>query len=276
MQRDQFINADGQSIATYAWEADAPKALVVIAHGIGEHAGRYAHLAAALNAAGYSVAALDHRGHGHSAGERAYFESFDQPVADLKQFIDRQRAAHPGLPIFLYGHSMGSLISTLFALRHQGDLAGLISSGSPLLIESALPKPAAMLVHALAKIAPKLPFIAVDAATISRDPAVVAAYQADPLVWHRPAALGMISRLARSANEARPALAALRLPLLIVHGEADRLTPPAGSQALYQGASSADKTLKYYPDARHEVHNEPEQAELFAELIAWLDARAGG
>lgn len=273
MNEGFFKNSEGQQIYTVNWPVAQPKAVIVLVHGIGEHSRRYDHVAAALNQAGYAVYALDHRGHGKSEGMRVYFDSFDQPVADLKQYVDTVRAQHPGTPLYIYGHSMGSLISTLFVLRYQDMLAGFITSGSPLNIDTSVPAPVSAVLRVVAGIVPKAELLALGVEGISRDPKVVAAYQADPLVNQRPLRLGIVARMADSAKAAREQLPTLRLPMLILHGDADKVTPIGGSEYLYQHAGSQDKTYKVYPGLYHEVHNEPEQAQVLADVVAWLNVR---
>lgn len=275
MTENSLTTPDGSTLYTINWQpAGTPRAIVLLVHGIGEHSRRYDHVAQALTAAGYAVYALDHRGHGRSSGARVNFKSFDEPVADLKLYFDTIRAQHPYLKIFLYGHSMGSLISTLFLLRYQELVSGFISSGSPLLIDTSVPAPVLAILRGLARLAPQLALLPVDSSTVSRDPAVVAAYDADPLVYHKRTQLGMLNKLVEAAIRARKLVHTLRLPLLVLHGAADPLTPLAGSQHLYDHADSADKTLKIIPNAFHEIHNEPEQNEVFAEMVAWLNARS--
>lgn len=266
-----FKTSDGTKLHT----ADAPvvgaKGNVYIVHGIGEHIGRYTHVFQYLNGRGYGVFGHDHRGHGQSEGERVYFDSFDIPVRDLKARVDSVRADHPGVKMFMLGHSMGSLISTLYMQRYEETMTGWISTGSPLCVDKTIPAPVAFLLRGLAKVAPKLKLLPVKPETVSRDPAVVAAYQNDPYVNHEKTKLGMVVNFAKALAEARSKLAKITLPALIMHGTGDMLCPPEGSDILYNGISSQDKTLKTYPDFYHELHNEPEQGEVLAYIGDWLN-----
>ena len=265
---------DGIEIHTVAWLPDtAPRAVIMIAHGIGEHSGRYRHVAAYLVEQGYAVHALDHRGHGKSGGERVYFESFDVAVNDLKQVIDTVKAQHTGLPMILMGHSMGSLITLLFALKYQSDLAGVISSGTPLTLETTVPSFVASLLRMLERIMPRAKFIAVDPNDLSHDPQVIADYKADPLTSNDRINLRMVAGLVNNAQHVRDNLHTLTLPLLILHGEADALAPKTGSDLLYAQAASTDKTLKIYPNLYHETLNEPEKQTVLDDIGAWLEGQ---
>ena len=273
MQNGTFKTADGVSLYTMDAPVAGAKAIVYIVHGIGEHIGRYTHVAQYLNGRGYAVFGHDHRGHGRSDGERVYFDSFDIPVRDLKARVEAVRAGHPGLPVFIYGHSMGSLIATLFMEKHQDMVRGWISTGSPLWVDQAVPAPVRLLLRSLSKIVPKMGVLPVKAETISRDPAVVRAYEADPLVNHDKTKLGMAVNFTDALGAARASLDKIMAPSLIVHGTGDVLTLPKGSEVLYAGIASKDKTHKTYDGLYHEVHNEPEQAEVLADIADWLDKR---
>ncbi|HEX2619008.1 MAG TPA: alpha/beta hydrolase [Phototrophicaceae bacterium] len=265
---------DGLKLHTINWLPKGdPKAVILIVHGIGEHSGRYTHAAAFFNERGYAVYSYDHRGHGKSEGERTYFTSFDLPVEDMKRVFDTVKGQNPGKKIFVYGHSMGSLISTLFMLKYQEGVAGFISTGSPLAVNTAAPATVVAIGHVLAKIAPKMPFVKVGSDVLSHDPVVVKAYDDDPLVEHRPNAIAMLSRLIQSGVKAQAQLQRITIPLLVMHGSSDKLCPPLGSQILYDRAGSKDKTLKMYPNLYHEIHNEPEQITVFTDMINWLDTR---
>ncbi len=272
---DTLQTADGLTLHTQGWLPDAdPKAVVLLVHGIAEHVGRYTHVAAFLVERGYAVYGLDHRGHGRSQGEpRMYISDFDRVVDDLKLYFDRVKAAHPGKKIFVYGHSMGSFLATSFAVRYQDEMAGLISSGSPVRIEDTIAPLVIRVGNLLNAVAPRLKLIKLDLNAISRDAAVVAAYNADPLVVNQPVRVGMAVGYQQAVGRLNQNLSRLRLPLLLLHGSADRIAPASGSQQVYQMAQSADKTLKIYPGLYHEIHNEPEQVEVLSDVAAWLDAR---
>lgn len=276
MESGTYKTSDGLTLYTLSAPLVGAKGVVYIVHGIGEHIGRYKHVMQYLNGRGYAVFGHDHRGHGQSEGERVYFTSFEPPVRDLKGRIEEVKAAHPNLPFFILGHSMGSLISTLY-VEHFGDTVdGWISSGSPLWVDQIVPSPVRFILRGVAAIAPRLPALPVDSKIISRDPDVVAAYDADPYVNHEKTRLGMIIALANAAGMARYGLADITIPTLVLHGTGDTLCPPAGSHALFTGISSEDKDFKTYEGLYHEVMNEPEQAEVLNDIGDWLDHQVSG
>jgi acylglycerol lipase len=273
MHTGTFRTADRLTLYTMDAPVVGAKAAVYIVHGIGEHIGRYTHVTQYLNGHGYAVFGHDHRGHGRSEGERVFFDSFDTPVRDLKVRVDDVRAGHPGLPLFMYGHSMGSLITTLYLEKYQNDVRGWISSGSPLWVDQTVPALVRLIMRGMARIAPRLPSLPVKPETISRDPAVVAAYKADPYVSKENVKLGMAAAFTDAIQRAKDGLHSITVPTLIVYGTADVLTPPKGSELLYDGIRSADKTRLPFDGLSHEVHNEPEQGDVLAAVSDWLDKR---
>ncbi len=180
-----FQSSDNLKIHTASWLPDGdPKAIVLLVHGIAEHIGRYAHVAEFLTQQGYASYGLDHRTHGQSAGEpRVYITDFNQVVADLKQYFDAVKQANPGKRIFIYGHSMGSFIATLFTLHYQDELAGFVSSGSPLMVDKLFPPIVAQVGNIVSALIPTMRLIPLELSGISRDPAVIAAYNSDPFVY---------------------------------------------------------------------------------------------
>lgn len=277
-QTTTVTTSDGLKLHVSVWLPDAaPQGIVLLAHGVAEHAGRYRHVAARLTDAGCAVYAPDHRTHGRSDGQpRVYITDFQQVAADLLPALALAQGEHPGLPVFIYGHSMGSFVSTLFALEHQQMLSGFVSSGSPLLIDTIVSPLIVAAAGLLAALTPRLPVVDLQLEAISRDAAVVAAYMADPYCVPGKVKAGMGYAYLKALRPARARLGELRLPLLALHGAADKIAPPGGSELLYNQASSADKTLKLYPGLYHEIHNEPEQAQVLDDIAAWLRARLGG
>jgi lysophospholipase len=257
-----------------AWLPDRePRAVVVIAHGAGEHSGRYAHVAARLVREGYAVYALDHRGHGRSAGPRPLIDRMDSAVADLDSMIRLAAGEHPGTKLFLLGHSMGGTISVSYAMRHQDRLAGLILSGALAALDAA-PPPVRVIAKVLSALTPRLPVIAVDASHVSRDPAVVRAYEDDPLVHHRKLPARTVAELA-AAVESFPADApTITIPTLILYGTSDKLAPPEGSRMLAERIGASDKSAKAYEGLYHEILNEPEQERVLDDICAWLEERS--
>ncbi len=249
------------------------KSVVIIVHGIGEHGGRYEHVARHLTALGYAVYAPDHHGHGRSGGRRGYFESVEQPSADLAEAITNIQTDHPDTPFFVYGHSMGSLIALRYALQHQDQLTGLMVTGTPLHTDQLYPHTLRVLAPWANRIAPGLPLIPLAVQGISRDPQVIKAAIDDPLTYYGPVRLRMAYFILAESQYLREQVRQLRLPLLILHGADDLISPASGSEFLYQQAQSTDKTLKIYPDLYHEIHNEPEQMTVLEDVANWLNQR---
>lgn len=262
----------GKKLYWQAWLPDGDaKAIVFIAHGLAEHGGRYAHVGAALADRGYAVYAIDHRGHGQSGGQRSQIDSIDQVVADLHAFTAVMRSDHPGVPVFLYGHSMGGAVAFAYALRHQSELAGLVLSAPALVIENV--NPATVIVgKLLSRVAPGAGIVQLDGSAVSRDPEVVKAYDADPLNFRGKVPARTAAEILAISTAAPDRLPELTLPVLVFQGSADRLVSPKAAPLVHDRAGSADKTLRVFEGGYHEMHNEPEQAEVIAMVGDWLDA----
>lgn len=280
MQHDAgtLPSPDGLTLATRRWlPHERPRASVLLVHGLGEHSGRYAHVAAHLLLHDYAVYAYDHRAHGRSEGEpRAYVEAFDDHVRDLGAVLAWVRAETPGRPLFLFGHSMGGAVAALHIIEHGTEgLAGLVLSSAALRVPAGLAPVLQKLAGTASRLAPRLPTTRLDPRDLSRDPAVVRAYREDPLVYTG----GVRARVGHALLEAGRRIEAhpeaFTLPLLLLHGSADRITDPAGTRALYERAPSADKTLRLYDGLLHETFNEPERERVLTDLTDWLDARTG-
>jgi len=263
---------DGLTLYHQTWAPDGdPRAAVLLVHGLGEHSGRYTHVADALVAAGCAVYAVDHRGHGKSEGTRAYVKSYDEFMSDLLLFRRHVESEQPGVPLIVLGHSMGGNLAVGHVLANQEGIAGLAVSGAALQTGDDLSPIQIKIFTLVSKIAPGFRPQGLDSDAISKDPAVVDAYRNDPLVYTGKISAGLGAALI-GAMETFPArYPELRLPVLIMHGTEDRLTPIAGARALEAGATNATVTAHYYDGLFHEVFNEPEQAEVLADLVAWLD-----
>lgn len=248
------------------------KAVVVLAHGYAEHMGRYRHVTEALTEQGYIVFAMDHRGHGESEGERAWVEKFDYFIEDLHLLVLEAKGAHRTLPLFLLGHSMGGLIATRYALRYQELLDGLILSGAAIQVGDDVPPALKRVSSFLSQVAPKLPVLDKAQNVLSRDPEVERRFSNDPLCYNGKVKARLGYEMMVASQEVRTRLEQLTLPLLVMHGSADRLTTPAGSQLLYERATSPDKTLHLWPDYYHEIFNEVEKEHVIAYLLDWLEA----
>jgi alpha-beta hydrolase superfamily lysophospholipase len=256
------------------WETESPpKAILCLVHGLGEHSGRYTHVAKALNDAGYALFGFDLRGHGQSGGPRGHFPSLQTVLNDIHHFVNFQRQSHPNLPLFLYGHSLGGLLTLAYTLQHPEGLQGVIVTGAGLRSALQEQKAKIALVRLLGSLLPALSLKSeLEVQALSHDPAVIQAYTTDPLV-HDKVSLGLgkagleaIDLCFRRAREFKP-------PLLIMHGKADRITYASGSEDFARLAAETNKdiTLKIWEGLYHEIHNEPQQAEVFRFMIEWLD-----
>ncbi|MBN1092895.1 lysophospholipase [Blastococcus sp. TML/M2B] len=258
--REWSLDGHAGRLAGRTWEGASPTHVVLLAHGYGEHTGRYDHVAAALVDAGAAVFAVDHVGHGKSDGDRVVITDFERVVDDLHVVDEQARAQHPGLPVVLIGHSMGGLIAARYAQRYGGSLAAVVLSG-PLVGEWG----GAALLDL-----PELPDTPLDSSTLSRDPAVGAAYEADPLVWHGPFRRPTLEAIVRAlvAIQDGPSLGAL--PLLWAHGEGDRLVPLEGSRVGVEHLRGETYAERIYPGAQHEIFNETNRDEVLADVVAFV------
>lgn len=269
-----YESDDGLRLFEQGWSpAGNPKAVVAIVHGYGEHSCRYVHVAEELTRNGYAVSTFDLRGHGQSQGDpRTFIRSFEEHLDDLEDFLSRVRERHPGRPLFLFGHSMGGTISTLFAIARQPEIRGLLLSGASLKLSNKYSPSLITLAKIISALFPKLPLLKLDASAVSRDPEVVRDYVRDPLVHHGgiPARTG--AEMNRAMELIRQQMEALEVPLLILHGTGDLLADPEGSRQLYDRSQSVDKDLRLYEGLYHEILNEPEKAQVLADMVGWLDA----
>lgn len=272
LSHSSFKGARGRTISWRLWDAggEAARAVVVIAHGYGEHSGRYDHVAQRLVRQGYAVYAPDHNGHGRSEGTRGRI-SFADAVADLDQLIALAAERHPDLPIFLLGHSMGGALALRYALAHGDRLTGLILSGPLVQVEG---RPAAKLLgRFLGAVAPGLPLTKLDPQLVSRDPDVVRAYVEDPLVFHRPLPAGTVAEFLNRAATLPGEVSAITAPTLLMYGTADGLCNPQGAVLVSERIGATDLTTIPYEGLYHEILNEPEQQRVLDDLSGWLAAR---
>jgi len=251
-----FQGAAGVSIFRRAWLPDvSPRAVLVLAHGMSEHSGRYDPLGRFLAAGGVAVHALDHRGHGHSGGEMGTVEEFSYFLDDLSTFHSLVRAEHPAGPLVLLGHSMGGLIATAYVLERQPQPDLLILSGPAIvpILEAGERR--------------------IDATRLTRDPKEQQAYLDDPLVLRERVRDELFFRLAEGIGLLVGRACEIAQPLLLIHGTDDRLCSAEGAEAYVRASSSHDVTVKLYPEGRHEMLNEFNRDEVMNDLWQWLDAR---
>ena len=269
-----FDGVGGVPIVYDVWTPNgAPRAVVVLAHGFGEHARRYDHVTQRLGEAGLITYALDHRGHGRSGGKRVLVRDISEFTGDFDTLVGIATREHPNLIRIVLGHSMGGAIVFAYGVERPDNYDLMVLSAPAVAAQDMVPRVVALAAKVLGVLAPGLPVESLDFTAISRDPEVVNAYNTDPLVYHGkvPAGLG---RALLQVGETMPQRAsALTTPLLVLHGTGDALVPIEGSRRLVQFVGSADVELKEYPELYHEVFNEPEQRHVLDDVVSWLDAR---
>lgn len=271
----RFAGAGGRQIYWQGWvPADEPAGIVVISHGFAEHSGRYAHVAERLAAEGYACYALDHRGHGQSEGTRGNLNRMSEVCADLGHVIALAGEQHDGLPVVLLGHSLGGLIALDYVTSgDQAALCGLILSGA-VMVPSVGSKVERLAAKVLSSIAPNLGLVPpLDSSTISRDPDVVAAYDADPLNYRGKIGARVGAEALAAIDRVTARLPTISLPVLVLHGTEDQLSAPSGSQLVADRVGSQDVTLTLHDGLYHEIFNEPEQQAVLDEVVGWLKKR---
>ena len=251
---------------------DEPRAALLLIHGLGEHSTRYEHVAKHCTQRGFAVYALDHYGHGKSDGHPGHVQKFSVYLDGVTALLDKIKQEQPGKPIFLVGHSMGGLIATTYLLDHQATIAGCVLSGPALKSDAAPPAIVLAFNRLLSVLVPTAPVIQLDASAVSRDPEVVRTYLNDPLVFHGKYSSRLVSEMRATMQRTLARADEIRLPLILLHGEADALASSSGSREMFENAGSEDKTLKVYPGLYHEVFNEPEQDQVLADMSDWLEA----
>lgn len=273
--RHRELNAagiGGISLYAQAWLPEAaPRAVIVLSHGLAEHGGRYETLARELVQRDHAVYAVDHRGHGRSSGPRANIERFAHLVADFCAFTERCAGEHPATPVFMLGHSMGGAVAFASALRLQHRLQGLVLSAPALATGQSVPRLQEICVRLLSVVAPDTGALTLPPDAVSRDPSVVARYAADPLVHHKAIPARTLVELLRAMQGFPASAPGLRLPTLVLHGTADKLVPLAATQPVYQAFGTRDCVVQLYEGLYHEVFNEPERERVTADLLRWLE-----
>jgi alpha-beta hydrolase superfamily lysophospholipase len=269
-----FNGVGGVRIVYDVWEPETdPRGVVVLCHGYAEHARRYDHVAQRFGDAGLAVYALDLRGHGRSGGKRVYLRDISEYTEDFHTLVGIAAAEYPELKRVVLGHSMGGGVVFAYGVEHPDDYAAMVLSGPAVDAQDGVSPVMMALAKTLGKIVPGLPVENLPADAVSRDPEVVAAYENDPLVHHGKLPAGIAKALIGVGETMPQRAAAITAPLLIVHGEEDKLIPVKGSRHLIECVGSTDKELKVYPQLYHEVFNEPEQAQVLDDVVSWIEAR---
>jgi len=270
-----FTTDDSLKLYTQSWSPDSTaKYNLIVIHGIGEHCGRYAEFAAYFVPHDFAIHTYDLRGHGKSPGQRGHIDSWRQYREDVRAFVDNVHNAAPTIPIILLGHSLGGLTVLDYGLHHTAHLCGIVSSAPALKQGEGV---SAFTITMARLISPLLPRLALntslDVNALSRDPAIVQAYQDDPLT-HGLATPRLGAEMTRTMirTQVRADEWQADLPLLIVHGTADTICPPEGSARFFANVSARDKTRHVYTGYFHEIFNDIGREQVLADVLAWLTA----
>ncbi|XP_036387855.1 monoglyceride lipase [Megalops cyprinoides] len=275
--QQHIVNADGQRLFCRYWKPDGPpRALVFVAHGAGEHSGRYSRLAQTLMERALLVFAHDHVGHGNSEGERMSVVDFQIFIRDTLQHVDIVRERHPGLPVFILGHSMGGAISILTACERPDAFTGVVLIAPMVQVNPEAATPfKVVLAKLLNHMLPKLCLGAIESKWISRDQREVDDYDQDELNHHGGLSVSFSVKLLIATQRIEKAIPTITWPFLLLHGDVDKLCDIRGSQMMFENAKSTDKKLKVYEGAYHALHRDlPETADsVLEEVGTWIVER---
>jgi alpha-beta hydrolase superfamily lysophospholipase len=274
VEEGQLRSADGTRLF---WRREAAqgkaRARVLVVHGFAEHSGRYGHVLRGLAAKSFDAWALDLRGHGRSDGGRGCISRWSDYLEDLAGLLALAAPDRDTVPVFLLGHSMGGLVATRFCQERPSGVRGLLLSSPFFRVKMPVPLVKRAAGRVLSSVIPNLAIPSgLDANLVSRDPAVVKAYVEDPLVFHKATTRWFTEATGAQARAFEEA-SALRLPVLLIHGAADGLVDPEASREIFERLGSPDKTLKLWPELRHEILNEPEKETVLATFVEWIEKR---
>ncbi|HET7011277.1 MAG TPA: alpha/beta hydrolase [Anaerolineales bacterium] len=263
-----FPAKDGTPLYWQHWEPDrSPRATVCLIHGHGEHVGRYEHVAQALIAAQVSLLGCDLHGHGRSGGPRGHAPSFAHILDDVDRLLEK---ADRSYPIFLYGHSMGASVIVAYVVDRSPELRGAVLTGPWFRLRQRVTPGKVQLARLLARVLPGFTMgSGLYVQGLSRDPEVVRKYVSDPLVHDRISAVVGHSLILAGESALRRA-PEFRLPVLLMHGQADPVTDPSATRLFFDRAGSEDKTLRLWPELFHEIHNEPEKNQVLEVMVDWV------
>ena len=268
-----FTGGDGLALYYQAWLPSSPaRATLINLHGLGDHSGLYPSIAAHFPARGFAVYAYDMRGNGRSPGQRAYLESWDDYRGDLHAFVAKVREWEPGLPVFVLGHSLGALVVLDYALHFPTGLSGVIAAAPPL-GKVGVPRLLMALGRVMSRIWPRFSLeVAMDLSGLARDPSVIQTVLADPL-FHRRGTARLSTEVTAAIARVQARAGDLAVPLLIVHGSADRMVPPDGSREFFQKVRYPVREFREYPGAYHGLFADWDQGQVLADVEHWLNLR---
>jgi len=272
LQEERLESSKGIKIFVRSWHPKAaPRAVVVICHGVNSHGGQYVWVGEQLVARDLAVYALDLRGRGRSEGERFYVEDVADYVSDVAVTIAKAKSRYPGVPVFLLGHSAGGVVSSTYVLDHPEGLAGFICESFAFQVPA--PGFALAAIKGISHLAPRIPVLKLKNEDFTRDPKAVEALNADPLTAHEAQPAITVAALVRADERLKEEFPKMRLPLLIMHGTDDKATVCKGSQFFYETAGSGDKTLKLYEGHYHDLLNDLGKEQVLEDIRTWIEAR---
>lgn len=278
MQRHEGTLVGAGSVSLWYWAqvVDHARAQCLLVHGLGEHSGRYRHVAEALNRAGFSAWALDYRGHGRAGGRRGHCGGFHELLDDVDRVVARMRTEAPDLPMVLIGHSLGGLIVLAYALEHPRVIKAVVASSPALDLATLPPWYKRIIAYVLGQLCPTLAVPnGVHPEWLSHDPAIVQAYHADPLI-HRVVTLGGYRAVRRTMASARACAGQLTVPCLLLQAGDDRVVSRSASRSFAARMSGQGSEFQIYDGWFHELFNEPGRQQVFDAIRHWLEARLNG
>ncbi|MFT4074024.1 MAG: alpha/beta hydrolase [Asticcacaulis sp.] len=269
---ETFAGKGGLTIFYRSWlPAAPPRAVILLSHGFNAHSGQYGWVAGELVNAGYAVYAGDLRGRGKSEGPRFYVDSFNDYVADLAGVADIARVRHPGLKLFVLGHSAGGVVAVTYTLDNPDKVAGLICESFAYRVPA--PEFALDFLTFLSNFIPKAGALKLNNAFFSRDPAVVKALNADPLIANETQPMKTVGEMWKADRRLKTAFGRIATPTLILHGTEDKATSYPGSEEFYKKSGATDKTLKLYEGHYHDLLADTGKAEVMGDILSWLNTR---
>jgi alpha-beta hydrolase superfamily lysophospholipase len=269
---ERIDSAKGVKIFVRSWSPESkPRAVVVVCHGVNSHGGQYTWVGEQFVGSGLATFALDLRGRGKSDGERFYVEDVADYVSDVAATVKLAKSRHPDLPVILLGHSAGGVVSSMYVLENQAQLAGFICESFAFQVPA--PGFALAAIKGLSHVAPRLPVLKLKNEDFTRDPAALEALNNDPLTAHEVQPAITVAALVRADERLRQEFPSITLPVLIMHGTSDKATVCHGSEFFFETVGSKDKTLKLYEGHYHDLLNDVGKEAVMADVKAWIDSR---
>ena len=270
--REHVKALDGTSVFYRALSPKKTTAVAILLHGYAEHGGRYEEMMSALAARGIATYAPDHRGHGQTADVLGYVDDLDAIVSDVLLLRSLAEKEHANKPVFVLGHSMGGMLTLIHAHRYPANLAGIIVCGAGILVPANIPPVMVKLSIFLGRVLPKLPVQPFfEPQKLSRRPEVREAVKVDPLFYRGKIRARTGSEILYGMKSARAALPELTLPALVLQGGKDAVIEPRVSDYIMEKLASTAKTFHIFPEALHEVFQEPEREEAFELVAQWIN-----